>query len=82
MSRSFGDYVARSVGVISEPEITAYRLKLGDKFVIVASDGIWEFITSEEAVRIVGTIYAKKKNVEECCEALTRLAIQRWNHED
>ena len=82
MSRSFGDYVARSVGVISEPEITAYRLKQGDKFVILASDGIWEFISSEEAVKIVGGIYGKKRNVEECCEALTKLALRRWNEED
>lgn len=33
-------------------------------------------------MKIVGGIYAKKRNVEECCEALTKLAIHRWNEED
>ncbi|CAD8096185.1 unnamed protein product [Paramecium primaurelia] len=42
MSRSFGDYVASQVGVICEPEILKYSLQESDKFVIVASDGIWE----------------------------------------
>jgi serine/threonine protein phosphatase PrpC len=57
MSRSFGDGVAHSVGASYEPEILSYRLSPGDKFIILASDGIWEFITSEEGVNVVGTIY-------------------------
>jgi serine/threonine protein phosphatase PrpC len=48
MSRSFGDEVAASVGVIAEPEIIEYTLKEEDKFFILASDGIWEFISSNE----------------------------------
>lgn len=48
MSRSFGDEVAASVGVIAEPEIMEYNLKAEDKFIILASDGVWEFISSEE----------------------------------
>lgn len=42
MSRSFGDYVAAQVGVISIPEIIKHQF-LNDKFMIVASDGIWEY---------------------------------------
>jgi serine/threonine protein phosphatase PrpC len=48
MSRSFGDRVAASVGVIAEPEITEYKFHEEDKFMIIASDGVWEFIESEE----------------------------------
>lgn len=48
MSRSFGDRVAVSVGVVAEPEIFEYKLQEEDKFMIVASDGVWEFIESEE----------------------------------
>lgn len=42
MSRSFGDYVASSVGVTSEPEILKHVMTPNDKFMVVASDGIWE----------------------------------------
>lgn len=54
MTRSFGDYIASTVGVISEPEVTYCEitnsilyLNIDDKFMIVASDGLWEFITCE-----------------------------------
>ena len=45
MSRSFGDEVAHNVGVIVNPEIDDYHLLNEDKFIILASDGIWEFIS-------------------------------------
>lgn len=48
MSRSFGDYVASTVGVISEPEMIYHRVENKLGFLVVASDGIWEFLTNEE----------------------------------
>ena len=60
MSRSFGDRIAHSVGVISEPEITEYSFFHEDKFLILASDGIWEFISSDEFINLVRDYYIKK----------------------
>jgi serine/threonine protein phosphatase PrpC len=48
MSRSFGDEVAASAGTIAHPEIIEWKLTPEDKFLILASDGVWEFIDSEE----------------------------------
>ena len=48
MSRSFGDRVAHSVGVISEPSIRKYILKPYDKFLVMGSDGIWQYLTNFE----------------------------------
>ena len=48
MSRSLGDYVASTVGVISEPEFFEMEIKAHDKFIVLASDGLWEFIDNEE----------------------------------
>jgi pyruvate dehydrogenase phosphatase len=36
------------------PDMTHVRLDPQDKFAIVASDGVWDFLSDEEAVRIVG----------------------------
>ena len=52
MSRSFGDKVAALVGVVCNPEIMEWKLTGDDKFLIVASDGLWEFLESDE-VRII-----------------------------
>jgi len=54
MSRSLGDVVAHTAGVISEPEFSEFDLDPEtDKFLVVATDGLWEFITNEETVDIV-----------------------------
>lgn len=48
MSRSFGDYVASTVGVSCEPEIIHHRINADYAFLIIASDGVWEFLSNDE----------------------------------
>ena len=48
MSRSFGDYVASTVGVSCEPEIIHHRMNSNCAFLVVASDGVWEFFSNDE----------------------------------
>jgi serine/threonine protein phosphatase PrpC len=47
MSRSVGDTVAHSVGCSCEPDITHTVLTPNDKIVLLASDGIWEFLENQ-----------------------------------
>lgn len=53
MSRSIGDDVAHTVGVISSPEITVHEIKSEDAFLLMATDGVWEFIQNEEAISLL-----------------------------
>lgn len=53
MSRSIGDRIAISVGVIPEPEFFELELNKDDKFIVIASDGVWEFIDNNTCVNIV-----------------------------
>jgi serine/threonine protein phosphatase PrpC len=73
MSRSIGDGVAMSVGVIPDPEILDYTTVLDDKFMVVASDGVFEFLTNEDVVRIV-VPYWKIYDVQGACDALVKRA--------
>ena len=50
MSRSFGDHAAAEVGVIAEPEIIEMNLTEEDKFIVIASDGVWEFLSNDDVV--------------------------------
>ena len=59
MSRSIGDNVAASVGVIPEPEFFEVELNSDDKFVVIASDGVWEFITNDDCVNMVVPFWEK-----------------------
>ena len=45
--------VAASVGVCAEPETIVHQMSPDDSFMILASDGVWEFITNEESIALV-----------------------------
>ena len=57
MSRSLGDYVAQSVGVSPDPEINIYDISIDDRFMVIASDGVWEFLSNENVAKIVMGYY-------------------------
>ena len=57
MTRSIGDEVAKKVGVSAEAEIIESEFTCEDKFVIIGSDGIWEFMSNQEAVDIVAPFF-------------------------
>lgn len=78
MSRSFGDLVAASVGVIATPEVSVRDVAPEDRMLILASDGVWEFISSEEAVAMV----EGAATPQEACLALVNEATRRWRREE
>ncbi|CAD8046439.1 unnamed protein product [Paramecium sonneborni] len=80
MSRSFGDYVAAQVGVISIPEIIKHTFQ-NDKFLIMASDGIWEFLDNQW---VIDTVYAYylKNDAEGAVDRLIKQATETWQKED
>lgn len=78
MTRSIGDKASRVIGLIGDAEIFYKKLTKHDKFVIIASDGLWEFIGYNEAVNLVGEMVVAGKS-ELSCEKLLREATLRWN---
>eukprot|EP00308_Calcidiscus_leptoporus_P008733 CAMPEP_0119376484 /NCGR_PEP_ID=MMETSP1334-20130426/40102_1 /TAXON_ID=127549 /ORGANISM="Calcidiscus leptoporus, Strain RCC1130" /LENGTH=471 /DNA_ID=CAMNT_0007395051 /DNA_START=85 /DNA_END=1500 /DNA_ORIENTATION=- len=85
MSRSLGDGECKRCGVIPDPEIKRFELRIaehaaddGDKFIIVASDGVWEFLSSQEACEIV----AAHERASEACADLVQNAARRWKEHE
>ena len=77
MTRVIGDKLFKSIGVSSEPEIKIIPYKNYDKFVIIASDGLWDYVSNNEAVQIVSHYYIKN----DCDSAVLRLyeiAYNKW----
>jgi len=62
MARSIGDHAAATVGVIAEPEITEYDLVEDDYCLVIASDGVWEFLDSQTVADLVAGVKKKAKN--------------------
>jgi len=80
MSRSFGDKVAASVGVSAQPEFVVHTLVPGDKFLIIATDGVWEFVSNHAAVEMVVPFLAKG-DTKGAAELLCNKAEERWLEE-
>mmetsp|Transcript_62908 Transcript_62908/g.187161 ORF Transcript_62908/g.187161 Transcript_62908/m.187161 type:complete len:142 (+) Transcript_62908:252-677(+) len=86
MSRSFGDTIATTVGVISEPAVTNFPISQQLAFVIIASDGIWEVMSSQEAVDLASRALHSAGPIHSAVHvAVRRLAVEasrRWMHHE
>lgn len=79
MSRSLGDVVAHSAGVISDPEFTEYELNpTTDKFLVVATDGLWEFVDNQETADMV----EGQRRPTDAVDVLVAEAATRWMNEE
>ena len=77
MSRSIGDLVAREIGVTSDPEILEYDIVAETKYFVLASDGVWEFLTNNDVMEIVNPFYLKK-DPDGACQRIVECATYNW----
>ncbi len=52
-----------------------------DKFIVLASDGVWEFLQNEDVAQIVKPFF-DTKNAEKAAEAVVRESYLRWKREE
>jgi serine/threonine protein phosphatase PrpC len=81
MSRSIGDIEAKTVGVIPNPQIIEYELSPKSKYMLICSDGIWEFISNEEAMEIGNKFYLLNDPLG-LCHKLKNESTKIWINED
>uniref|UniRef100_A0A6S9USW0 PPM-type phosphatase domain-containing protein n=1 Tax=Chrysotila carterae TaxID=13221 RepID=A0A6S9USW0_CHRCT len=80
MARSIGDHHAATVGVIAEPEITEYDITDDDVALIIASDGVWELLSSQTVVDILSNV--KNLDPMEICNNIIEQASYMWKVEE
>ena len=81
MSRSIGDFIATTLGVIPEPKFIEDKIDNETKFIVIASDGVWEFLDNNKVAEIVLPFY-KKNDPKGACKALIKESTEWWNKED
>ena len=81
MSRSIGDMDAKKIGVIPNPQIVEYTIDHSSKYLILASDGIWEFIDSEDAMKYSNKYYIRNDPIG-LCHDLSKRATALWEKND
>ena len=81
MSRSIGDLKAKTLGVIPDPGILEYDLNKSTKFVIVCSDGVWEYFDNDK-VKDIGKKFYFENNASAFCHNLVSQAFEEWEKND
>lgn len=74
MSRAFGDYCVKDYGLISVPEVTQRHITSRDQFVVLATDGVWDVISNQEAIQIVSSTPNRAKSAKRLVEC----AVHAW----
>lgn len=83
VSRGIGDGHLKT-WVIAEPETKILRIKSECEFVILASDGLWDKVTNQEAVNLVRPFCtsADKPEPHMACKKLVELSSRRGSTDD
>jgi serine/threonine protein phosphatase PrpC len=81
MSRCLGDLLGhQDAGCSAEPEVSEVQLGPLNNVLLLCSDGVWEFISPDEAVQIVSEFSSPKAMM--AAERLAKEAWDRWMREE
>ena len=74
ISRSFGDEVGATCGIIATPELTVHSLVGNERYLVIASDGVWELLSCQEVIDMISILNSCQEN----CERIVSEAADRW----
>lgn len=78
MTRSFGDKAGIKAGTHAEPELKIHKITSQDKFMVIASDGVWEYLQNQEVMNIILPFY-KKNDIDMAAEKILRISMEIWH---
>ncbi|XP_031398064.1 probable protein phosphatase 2C 35 isoform X1 [Punica granatum] len=73
-TRSIGDSIAEKIGVVADPEVSVFQLRSDHLFFVVASDGVFEFLSSQAVVNMV----ASYSDPRDACAAIAGESYKLW----
>ncbi len=78
ITRAFGDHSLKKDGVIAKPYIKKQILKSADKYLVVASDGVWDVLEDQDAVNFCKDEF----NCKEIAQAIAKSAIDKGSKDN
>lgn len=83
MTRSLGDVLVKEFGVIAEPEVVEWPLhEYKSPYLFAASDGVWEFMSTEEVTTILLESIAKGEDFSQGCKTVLSRAREAWRENE
>ena len=82
MTRAFGDFNAEPLGINTIPDIREYDISdKKPKIIILATDGIWQFLSNEKVKNIVLPYY-EEDNINGAAQKLVSSAFRMWENKN
>ncbi len=78
ITRAFGDHSLKKDGVIAKPYIKKHILRSNDKYLIIASDGVWDTLEDQDAVNYCRDEFSTK----EIAQAIVKGAIDKGSKDN
>ena len=66
VSRSIGDFIAETIGVTADAEMRRDTLRDDHRVLILGLDGVWDFVSGEEAVNIAQSTATTRRRRRRC----------------
>ncbi|KAM5535047.1 hypothetical protein V8D89_011275 [Ganoderma adspersum] len=83
LARALGDFdykknpsIAPEAQIItSNPEVIEHQMTSEDEFLIIACDGIWDCLSSQQAVNVVRLLISQGRRLPQICEDICELCL-------
>jgi serine/threonine protein phosphatase PrpC len=83
VSRAIGNYIELKKYVIAEPEIFVREVNAKDEFMLMASDGLWDFLSDQESIDIARKLIANPdQTLAQVSKMLVCTACDRGSKDD
>ena len=74
ISRSLGDKIAELIGVISDPDIVEFDIDKNCKYIIMGSDGLFDYLSNNDIMSIAKPFLIKNNPDKACIEVVEKAA--------
>lgn len=73
ITRALGDHAFKNFGVTCKPYVVRHVLRPFDKYLVIASDGVWDTVNDTQAI----SLCTDDKNCKEIAQSIIKLAIEK-----
>jgi serine/threonine protein phosphatase PrpC len=78
ITRAFGDHSLKRYGVIATPHISKHFVSGKDKYLVLASDGVWDVIMDEELLKLSQSVI----NADEFSKLIIKTSLLRGTQDN
>lgn len=73
ITRALGDHAYKTFGVTATPYVVRHVLRPFDKYLVIASDGVWDTVNDTQAIAMC----TDDKDCKQIAQSIIKLAIEK-----